>query len=65
MILVKTFASLLLSTLGKMAVQYIMSEAVIEKLILYGLEKLVASTDSQVDNEILALLKEKMEKSDV
>ncbi|MDB4725797.1 hypothetical protein OAF54_00080 [bacterium] len=58
-VLIKTILGVLMSTLGKMAMRYFANSKVIEELVMYGLEQLVKATDSKVDDEVLALMKEK------
>ena len=60
-IVVKTIVSTLAGVAGKMFMKYIMDEKTIEKLILFGLEKLVASTESKADDEALKIIKEKFD----
>ncbi len=63
-VLLTTVLNVLMSTLGKMLIKYLANSAVIEDLVMFGLEKLVKATDSNVDNEVLDLLKKQREKSD-
>ena len=48
--------SKLTQVVGSMLMNYLMNSETIEKLVLFGLQKLVDSTDSKVDNEILKLV---------
>ena len=56
------FLSFILSTITGMAVKYFMNSEVIEGLILLGAEKLVEATDSDIDNEVLELIKNRVNK---
>ena len=62
-VIIKTIVGVLMSTLGKMLMKYLTNADVIEDLIMYGLELLVKNTDSKVDDEILAKMKEKVGES--
>lgn len=60
-IIIKTLVGVLVSTLGKMVMKYLAQADVIEDLVMYGLEALAKHTDSKVDDEVLKIIKEKID----
>lgn len=54
--------SVLVSVLTKLAMSLV-AEDVLKKLVLWGMEKLVASTENTWDNELLEIAEEKWNKS--
>ncbi len=52
---------IIISTLVSMGMK-LLAGPVIEKVVILGLEKLVEATDSKADDELLAVVKEALEK---
>jgi hypothetical protein len=53
--------SIIVSTLMSMGMK-LLAGPVIEKIVLWGLEKLVAHTDSKNDDQLLVIVKEALSK---
>jgi len=58
-VFLQAFLSVFATTLGKMAIKYLMNSEAIEAITMFAVEKLVEATDSLIDDEVLAKLKEK------
>ena len=56
--------SVALKTLANMLLRIFTQEFIVD-LVIYSLEKLVNLTDNQVDNELVAMVKSRLGKSDV
>lgn len=53
-----------LKSIGKSLLSAILTEAFIKEIIVYLLEKLSAKTDNKIDDELVAKIKEAINKKD-
>jgi len=54
----------ILKEIGKALLGALLTEAFVKSLVIWGLEKLAKRTDNKIDDELVAKIKEALEKDD-